>query len=58
MCYIYNYENCIDYISKHNEKCYLVTSDGGFDFSDDYSNQEQYAVRLILSEILTGSFET
>ena len=54
---LYNLEN-IKYFSNlfKNNKADLVTADGGFDFSDDYSNQEQYAVRLILSEILTGFF--
>ena len=33
---IYKKENTLDYISK-NKKCYLVTSDGGFDYSDNYN---------------------
>ncbi len=32
-------------------KCELVTGDGGFDYSDDYSNQEHNSLRLIYSEI-------
>ena len=35
-------------------KAELVTADGGFDFSDDYSNQELSAFRLILAEVVTG----
>lgn len=41
--YIYDmYKNSMD----------IVTGDGGFDFSVDYNNQEQNAIRLILCEIL------
>jgi len=32
--------------------CYLVTADGGFDFSVDFLHQEQMAYKLIFSEIL------
>lgn len=35
-------------------KADLVTGDGGFDFSDDYSNQEITAFRLIFCEAMTG----
>lgn len=48
---IYNYDNCIDYISKHKDKCYLVTSDGGFDFSSNYNEQENNSIKLLYSEI-------
>ena len=48
---IYNYDNCIDYINNHNEKCYLVTSDGGFDFSSNYNEQEINSIKLLYSEI-------
>ncbi len=52
---LYNIDN-IQYFSNlfKNKKADLVTADGGFDFSMDYSNQEISAVRLILSEIITG----
>ena len=29
---IYKLYNSLDYIKSHKQKCYLVTSDGGFDF--------------------------
>lgn len=48
---IYNKENAIDYINNHNEKCYLITSDGGFDFSDNYNNQENSSIQLLFCEI-------
>ena len=52
---IYNIDN-IKFFSNHfvKNKADLVTADGGFDFSSDYSNQEINAVRLILCEIVTA----
>ena len=32
-------------------KCECITGDGGFDYSNDYSNQEKNSLRLIYSEI-------
>jgi len=52
---LYNLEN-IKYFTKlfKNNKADLVSADGGFDFSSDYSNQEVSATRLVLCEIITG----
>ena len=52
---LYNTEN-ISYFSNlfKGNKAELVTADGGFDFSNNYSNQESNATRLILAEIVTG----
>ena len=52
---LYNIEN-IKYFSKlfRDNKADLVSADGGFDFSSDYSNQEISATRLVLCEIITG----
>ena len=52
---LYNVEN-IKYFAKlfSEKKADLVTGDGGFDFSDDYSNQEVLAFRLIFCEIVAG----
>ena len=52
---LYKTDN-ISYFSNlfKGNKAELVTADGGFDFSDDYSNQELSAFRLILAEIITG----
>ena len=47
---IYKKENTLDYISK-NKKCYLVTSDGGFDYSDNYNEQENSSIKLLFCEI-------
>ena len=35
-------------------KAWLVTGDGGFDFSEDYQNQETTALPLILAQMLIG----
>ena len=43
---IFNYINTIGFYSVE-----LITSDGGLDFSKDYTNQEQLFYRLFLSEI-------
>ena len=52
---LYNLEN-IKYFAKlfKNNKADIVSADGGFDFSTNYSNQEISATRLILCEITTG----
>ena len=52
---LYKLENIINFsnLFKHN-KADLVTGDGGFDFSMDYTNQEISAQKLIFCEIVTG----
>ena len=48
---IYQLDNCLNYIDNHKEKCFLVTSDGGFDFSENYNEQELNSIKLLYSEI-------
>lgn len=36
------------------EKAYLVTADGGFDYSVDFNNQEQLSYRIIFCEIVAA----
>lgn len=36
------------------ERAFLVTCDGGFDYSKDFNNQERNSWRIIFSEIVTG----
>jgi len=43
-----NLQYCYD---TYNQTIDLVTADGGFDFSDDYNNQEEQALKLILYQI-------
>ena len=52
---LYKLDNIKDYMKlfRYN-RADLVTGDGGFDFSNDYSNQEVYAFRLIFCEAVTG----
>jgi len=45
------YHNLLYCYKNYNQTIDLVTADGGFDFSDDYNNQEQLALKLILYEI-------
>lgn len=52
---LYNVDNIKHYADLFKDKkADIVTGDGGFDFSDDYSNQEVTAFRLIFCEIVTG----
>ena len=52
---LYNIEN-IDALvdSAGAGACHLVTADGGFDFSNDFNNQEELSQRLIAAEILAA----
>ena len=52
---IYNIENILNFTKQIGKvKCDLITSDGGFDFSTDFNNQEQLAYRLIFCELITA----
>tara|TARA_B110000261_G_scaffold162424_1_gene205980 strand:+ start:318 stop:1436 length:1119 start_codon:yes stop_codon:yes gene_type:complete len=46
---INNFINFVGYNS-----CSLVTSDGGFDFSADFNNQELHSLKLMICEIFIG----
>ena len=52
---IYNIENIkeLHRVTKKN-KADIITGDGGFDFSNDYNNQEVSAYRIILCEIVAA----
>ena len=53
---LYQYKNINAFINKvgHNS-CELVTADGGFDFSNDFNQQEEVFLQLFLSEIYTAA---
>lgn len=52
---IYNIDNIDDVVSKVNKNSiYLITADGGFDFSADFNSQEIEFQQLLLSEIYTA----
>lgn len=49
---IYKIDNAKSFISMIGEdKCHLVTSDGGFDYSNDYNSQEDMSLKLLYCEI-------
>jgi len=49
---LYDFQNIISLIHKIGRGTMdLVTGDGGFDYSSDYSKQEEHSVKLIYSEI-------
>ena len=49
---ICDFENIISMIKiVGRNSCELITGDGGFDYSKDYSNQEKNSLKLIYSEI-------
>jgi hypothetical protein len=49
---LYNIENIDDLVNTIGEnKCDLVTGDGGFDFSSDYDSQEVASLKLIAAEL-------
>lgn len=42
-------------VTNHTDtKAFLVTGDGGFDFSNDYEHQEQSALPLVLAQFIVG----
>lgn len=49
---IYNLENILSFRDYVECKVDLITADGGFDFSDDFNNQEQLSYRIIFCEIV------
>lgn len=52
---LYNTETIIGYSKLfQNKKAYLVTGDGGFDYSGDFNNQEISSLKIIFSEITTS----
>lgn len=49
---LYKIKNLLSFIKEiGRNSCDIITADGGFDYSDDYSNQEESSLRLIYSEI-------
>jgi len=49
---LYDFENVLSFIKDIGKNSvHLITGDGGFDYSKDYSKQEENSLRLIYSEI-------
>ena len=49
---LYSYNNLIYIKDKYQNSCDLITGDGGFDFSTDFSKQEINVTRLLFSQII------
>jgi 23S rRNA U2552 (ribose-2'-O)-methylase RlmE/FtsJ len=49
---IYNEENFLDCVNKHKNSIDIITGDGGFDFSNNFNNQECAAFRLIYTQMV------
>ena len=50
---LYKLDNVKEFVKQTGEhKCHLVTADGGFDYSQDYNQQECSSYKLFYSEIL------
>ena len=48
---LFSYDNALHCYEKYGSSIDLITGDGGFDFSVDYNNQEQNAIKLIFIQI-------
>lgn len=51
---LYLLENIHNFCELFTDKADFITADGGFDFSDDYTHQEQTLYQLLLAEIIIG----
>jgi 23S rRNA U2552 (ribose-2'-O)-methylase RlmE/FtsJ len=50
---LYNVKTIVKYNSNFKKKAFLVTGDGGFDYSGDFNNQEKNSHKIIFAEIVT-----
>ena len=48
---LYNHKNLSNLKQKYRNSMDIITADGGFDFSNDYNNQEKAAFRLIFTQV-------
>ena len=48
---LYNHKNLVYCQNKYKNSMNIITADGGFDFSNDYNNQEISAFRLIFTQV-------
>lgn len=49
---IYDENNFMDCVNRHKNKIDIITGDGGFDFSNNFNNQECAAFRLIYTQMV------
>ena len=50
---LYNKNTILSYAALFKQKAFLVTCDGGFDYSDDFNNQELNSRKIIYAELIT-----
>ena len=50
---LYNLKNII-YLKQNHNNIDFITADGGFDFSNDFNNQEELSYKIIFCEIVTA----
>lgn len=48
---LYNHKNLMKFKEKYKNSMDIITADGGFDFSNDYNNQEKCAFRLLFTQV-------
>jgi 23S rRNA U2552 (ribose-2'-O)-methylase RlmE/FtsJ len=52
---LYNTANIERYIQEIGEaRCEYITADGGFDFSNNFNDQEEISIKLIVAEVYTA----
>ncbi len=49
---LYHPDNFKDCFKKYHQSFNIITGDGGFDFSNDFNNQEDQAFRLIFTQVM------
>ena len=47
---LYHVDNFIDFVERYKRRMYIITADGGFDFSVNYKNQEHSVLRLLVTQ--------
>lgn len=52
LCNLQNIDSFVEHVGEHS--CALVTGDGGFDFSTNFSKQEENSLLLIMCEVYTS----
>lgn len=49
---LFELENFMDIYNNHRNSYEFITGDGGIDYSEDFNNQEQISINLIIAQIL------
>jgi 23S rRNA U2552 (ribose-2'-O)-methylase RlmE/FtsJ len=51
---LYNSKSIRTFCNNINGNIHIITADGGFNYSNDYNNQEKLSYRIIFNEVLTA----